>query len=339
MRSIRERNPIGVGIAGIVILAAVTLLTYFWTDLPVVGGGIGYTAYFAEAAGLQPGDDVRIAGVTVGRVTGVSLDGAKVAVTFQVRGAWIGDTSIVEIKLWSVLGGKYLGVDPAGSRPQNPGRPIPVRRTRSPFDVTQALNGVGQQLSQINTVQLERSLRTLSGAFAGAAPSVRSALTGLASLSRSIGSKDAEVADLLHSAARVSGTLADQRRAFRSLIDDGNLLLATLRQRESAIHGLLVGTQRLAAQLSGLVADDQATLGPALRELDQVTGLLQRNQSDLRQALALVGPYYRLLGNALGNGRWFDSYLCGLVPSSYLPPGTAPARGCMSPTTQGTSRR
>ena len=59
--------------------------------------------------------------------------------------------------------------------------------------------------------------------------------------------------------------------------------------------------------------------------------ILQQNQANLTKALALAGPYYRLLGNALGSGRWFDVYLCGLIPHSYLPPGTPPATGCEPP--------
>ena len=330
MRSLTERNPI---LVGLVIVAAVTAVTYFSGDLPVIGGGTTYTAYFGQAAGLQPGNEVRIAGVPVGQVTGVTLAGDKVAVTFRVKNARVGNSSTVAIKLWSLLGGKYLAVNPTGPAPQDPGRPIPLSRTSSPFDVTQALTGVGQQLSRIDTTQLERSIQTLSDAFRGTAPSVREALTGLADLSRSIGSKDAEITSLLHSSALVSGTLADQRATFQSLIRDGNLLLAELQARQAAIHGLLVGTERLAAQLSGLVADEQGRLRPTLTELDQVTSLLERNQADLRRALSLVGPYYRLLGNALGNGRWFDTYVCGLIPKSYLPPGTGPARGCMSPRT------
>ncbi len=329
----KPRNPIGVGLAGLAILAAVALLTYFSGELPFIGGGTGYTAYFAEAAGLQPGNEVRIAGVGVGQVTGVTLDGDKVAVTFKVKGAWVGNSSTVAIKLWSLLGGKYLAVDPAGPAPQDPSVPIPLRRTTSPFDVTQALTAVGQQISQINTAQLEKSLTTLATAFRGTAPSVRQALTGLADLSESIGSKDTEVTSLLQSTAQVSKTLAAQSDTFQSLIDDGNLLLAELQERESAIHGLLTGTEALSRELSGLVSDEQGSLGPTLAALDKVTSLLERNQGDLRQALALVGPYYRLLGNAIGNGPWFDTYVCGLVPRSYLPPGTGPASGCISPRT------
>lgn len=331
MKPLSQRNPILVAVAGLAILAVVALLAYFANDLPVIGGGAGYTAYFSEAAGLRPGNEVRVAGVVVGRVTGVSLDGAKVAVTFTVKNAWVGDQTTAAIEIKTLLGEKYLALDPLGGAPQDPARPIPLARTTSPYDVTQAFSSVGQQISQINTAQLARSLQTLSSAFAGSPPYVRRALRGLASLSSSIASRDAAVTSLLASARQVTGSLATSDAQFQALLSDGNLLLSELRQRETAIHSLLIGTQQLATQLSGLVADDQARLGPALTALNQVTSILQRDQASLRQALALAGPYYRLLGNALGNGRWMDVYLCGLVPKSYLPPNTGPARGCMPP--------
>src|SRR5215468_3988116 len=134
---IRERNPISVALAGLTILAVIALLTYFSGNLPIIGGGTDYTAYFAEAAGLQPGNEVRIAGVSVGQVTGVSLAGAKVAVTFKVKNAWVGDRSTAAIEIKTVLGDKYLALDPLGKAPQDPAQPIPLSRTTTPYDVTQ----------------------------------------------------------------------------------------------------------------------------------------------------------------------------------------------------------
>jgi phospholipid/cholesterol/gamma-HCH transport system substrate-binding protein len=330
MRPIKERNPVGVALAGLAILAVITLATFYSADLPFIGAGTGYTAYFPEAAGLQPGNEVRIAGVTVGKVTGVALAGDKVAVSFRVKNEWVGDRSTVAIDIKTVLGDKYLALDPLGGARQDPGTPIPLSRTTSPYDVTQAFSGIGQQLSKINTTQLAASLRTLSAAFATTPPYVRSALHGLADLSESVASKDKEVTQLLADAKKVTGTIAGEDGRFDALLHNGNLLLAELQQRQDAIHDLLLDTQALATQLSGLVDDDQATLGPALQSLETVTTLLRTDQADLSQALTLAGPYYRLLGNALGNGRWFDVYLCGLIPHSVSPANT-PATGCQPP--------
>ncbi len=330
MRPLKERDPVAVALAGLAILAAISLAVFYSADLPFIGAGTGYTAYFAEDAGLAPGNEVRIAGVTVGKVTGIALAGAKVAVTFRVKSQWIGDKTTAAIDIKTVLGDKYLALDPLGSAPQDPDIPIPLTRTKSPYDVTQAFSGVGKQISKINTTRLAESLRTLSAAFAGTPPYVRSALRGLADLSKSVASRDTEVTSLLANAKKGTGTLAREDGRFSSLFRDGNLLLAELAARQQSIHALLLDTQALATQLSGLVSDDQAALEPALQALNQVTGVLEADQADLSRAVALAGPYYRLLGNALGNGRWFDTYVCGLIPHKDAPANT-PATGCQPP--------
>jgi phospholipid/cholesterol/gamma-HCH transport system substrate-binding protein len=331
VKPMSRRNPIAVAFAGLAILAGIGAVTFYSGDLPFIGGGTTYTAYFAEAGGLQSGNEVRIAGVVVGRVTGVSLDGDKVAVTFQEKGAWLGNNTTAAIKIKTLLGDKYLALDPQGTAQLNPAQPIPLSRTTSPYDVQQAFSDLGQQLGQINTGQLAQSLQVLSAAFASTPPYVRSALRGLASLSSSVASEQSQVASLLAGTRTVTGTLASEDARFQALLKDGNLLLAELQQRQAAINSMLVTTQALSVQLSGLVADNQAKLGPALQALDQVTSVLQQNQANLAQALALAGPYYRLLGNLVGNGRWFDAYVCGLIPSSSLPASDRPASGCEPP--------
>lgn len=333
MTSIRERNPVLVGITGLAVVTVVAVLAFFSDSLPVIGGGTTYTADFSEAAGLRSGNEVRVAGVKVGSVTGVSLDGNHVEVTFKVRNTWVGDASTAAIRIKTLLGEKYLAVDPLGVAAQNPARDIPTTRTTSPYDVTQAFSDLASTVGRIDTTRLAQSFEAISNAFSNTAPDVHAALTGLSALSQTIASRDNQIAQLLASTRRVTGMLADDDSQFQSLIDDGNLLLNELQARRDAISALLTGTRQLAEQLSGLVADNSATLRPALTELDQVTAVLQRNQDNLNRALALAGPYYRLVGNTLGNGRWFDVYLCGLVPQSYLPPVYQPQTpvGCVSP--------
>ncbi|HEX5117194.1 MAG TPA: MCE family protein [Pseudonocardiaceae bacterium] len=333
MKSIRERNPVLVGLVGLAIVAAIALLVFFSGSLPIIGGGTTYRADFTEAAGLRSGNEVRVAGVKVGSVTGVSLDGNHVQVTFKVKDTWVGNASTAAIKIKTLLGEKYLAVDPLGAATQNPSQPIPTSRTTSPYDVTQAFSDLADTVGRIDTTQLAQSFEAISNAFGNTAPDVHAALTGLSALSRTIASRDNQIAQLLASTKRVTGMLATDDTQFQALINDGNLLLNELQARRDAIGALLTGTRQLAVQLSGLVTDNSATLHPALVELDQVTTVLQRNQNNLNRALALAGPYYRLVGNTLGNGRWFDVYLCGLVPQSYLPPIFAPQTptGCVSP--------
>lgn len=333
---LRDRNPVAVGAVGLLVLALVGLLAYNADALPYIGGGTSYSADFTEAAGLRAGNEVRVAGVKVGKVTGVSLDGAKVKVTFKVRHTWIGDASTAAIGIKTLLGEKYLAVDPLGSRKQDPHQRIPKSRTTSPYDVTQAFEGLGKTLGAIDTQQLATSFQTISDTFKDTPGSVHSAATGLSALSQTISSRDAQLAQLLTGSKQLTQTLADQNGHFQTLISDGDLLLGEIEKRRTAIHGLLTGTQDLSTQLSGLVADNNKQLGPTLDALDRVTAVLLTNQTSLDQALALAGPYYRVIGNTIGNGHWFDNYLCGLLPDSYLPAGTPPPTdGCIPPKATG----
>ncbi|MER5635392.1 MCE family protein [Kitasatospora sp. NPDC002227] len=332
---LRDRNPAAVGAVGLLLLLVVAALAYRADALPFVDSGTGYSADFTDAAGLRPGNEVRIAGVKVGKVTAVALDGAKVKVDFAVQEAWIGDASTAAIGIKTLLGEKYLAVDPLGAHRQSPAERIPLSRTTSPYDVTQALDDLGRTAGAIDSKQLAQSFQTIADTFRDTPASVRSAADGLSALSKTIASRDGQLAQLLAGSKQLTKTLADQDGRFEQLLSDGDLLLGEIRQRRDAVHQLLTGTQQLSTQLSGLVADNARQLGPTLDALGRVTAVLTANQSSLDQTLALAGPYYRLLGNTLGSGRWFDAYLCGVVPRNYLPAGSAPQSGCLPPKPRG----
>jgi len=318
MKSFRERNPVPIGIIGTVVLVALAALVYFWGDLPGIRG-VSYEAEFTEAAGLRADDEVRVAGIKVGEVKSVELDEDRVLVTFRVDDTWIGDHTTAAIKIKTLLGRKFLSLHPEGERKQDPDLRIGRDRTVTPYDVTQAFQDLSTTVGQIDTGQLADSFRTISDTFADSPEHVKSALDGLTSLSRTISSRDAQLAQLLANTRQITTTLAGTNDEFEKLLDDGELLLTELNNRRQAIHDLLTGTTDLAGQLSGLVADNQEQLAPALAQLDQVTDVLAKYGDKLDQSLKLAGPYFRAVNNATGSGRWIDVYVCGLVPENREP--------------------
>jgi phospholipid/cholesterol/gamma-HCH transport system substrate-binding protein len=326
VKPFRERNPYAIGVIGITVLVLVLVAAFYSDNLPIIGGGTTYSADFTEDAGLQTGDDVRIAGVKVGKVTSVGLDGDHVKVTFQVKNAWLGDQTTADIKIKTLLGAKYLAVDPQGTTALRPDTAIPVSRTTSPYDVLDAFSGLSTTIDQLNTTQLAQSFDVLSQTFANTPANVRSALDGLSALSRTVSSRDAQLAQLLSNTGQISGTLANRDQQVQRLLSDGTLLLGMLDQREQAISTLLSGTRSLSTQLAGLVHDNQRQLNPVLTRLNQFTTLLQRNQTSLASGISLLAPFARLFANTVGNGRWFDNYICGLLPPSI---GPINQKGCL----------
>jgi phospholipid/cholesterol/gamma-HCH transport system substrate-binding protein len=332
MKSFQERNQVVVGAISMAVLTLVGLTAFYSDDLPIIGGGTTYTAQFSEAAGLISGTEVRAAGVKIGTVKEVELEGDHIRVRFRVKDAWIGDRSTVAIRIKTLLGSKYLAVDPQGGAEQNPDTPIPMDRTTSPYDINQVFDQLSKTVNEIDTNKLANALTVLADTFADSPQHVRSALEGLSALSRTISSRDQELAKLLANTQQISKTFADRNAQVEKLLQDGGLLLAEIRKRRDSISSLLSGTRELAAQLSGLVTDNFARLRPALEQLDRVNAVLQRNQDNLSKSLQLAGPYYRLLGNAGGSGRWMDLYVCGLIAPVGSPPETDPHDGnCIPP--------
>ncbi|WP_290059965.1 MCE family protein [Amycolatopsis solani] len=319
MKSFQKRNPVPIALVGIVVLGLGFLAALNSDDLPVIGGGTTYSAEFSEASGLQKDNDVRVAGVKVGKVSDIELDGASVKVSFKVKDAWLGDRTSAAIKIKTLLGQKYLSLDPQGQGALNPGTAIPRDRTMAPYDVLDAFRGLSETVDNIDTQQLAQSFDTISQTFANTPQDVKGALSGLSKLSDTIASRDQQLSNLLANTREVSQTLVDRDAEVQKLLTDGNKLLDELSKREEAITALLDGSRELATQLQGLIDDNDKQLDPVLTSLDQLTSMLQRNQDSLADGIKKFAPFIRVFTNTIGNGRWFDNYICGLLLPSFGP--------------------
>ncbi|MGV9294414.1 MULTISPECIES: MCE family protein [Amycolatopsis] len=319
MKSFQKRNPIPIALVGIAVMALGLIAAMNSEDLPVIGGGTTYSADFSEAAGLQKDNDVRIAGVKVGKVSDIKLDGASVKVSFKVKDAWMGDKTTAAIKIKTLLGQKYLALDPQGNGNLDPGSPIPRDRTMSPYDVLDAFRGLSQTVDAIDTNQLSKSFEAITQTFSNTPQDVKGALSGLSKLSDTIAKRDSQLANLLANTRQVSQTLVDRDAEVQKLITDGNQLLDEIGKREQAIKTLLEGSKQLSTQLQGLVDDNDGQLNPVLTQLDQLTSMLQRNQDSLAQGIQKFAPFIRVFNNTIGTGHWFDNYICGLVLPSVGP--------------------
>src|SRR5215471_14724631 len=139
----RERNPVIIGAISLAVIAAMILAAFRAQDLPIIGGGDTYTAAFAEAGGLKVDDPVRIAGVRVGKVESIELEGDHVKVTFRVKtDSEFGDQTGAAIRVNTLLGAMYLALEPDGKGQLDSGKEIPVERTSSPYDVVKAFSGL-----------------------------------------------------------------------------------------------------------------------------------------------------------------------------------------------------
>jgi len=326
VKPFESRPPLPIAIVGMVAILLLLVVAYNTDDVPFLGGrGHVVKAEFANAAGIRAGDPVKIAGVIVGRVDDVRLDGNQVVVESSLDEAKVGHQSTASIELNTLLGQRYVAITPAGERELPTNGTIPLSRTTTPFEIVPAINQLSETLGEIDTEQLAASLDTLAETFSDTPDEVRGTLDGLSRLSRSVSSRNDELAQLLGRAQTVTDAVAERDTEMNRLIDDINPLLAELTRRREAIHALLVGAQSLGRELSGLVDDNQATLTPALEDLASVAAVLEQNRENLDAGISAVRTYVHLFTNTVGVGHWFDAYVCGLIPLALT---GANAEGC-----------
>lgn len=315
MKPFRERNPVVVGAVSLVVLAMVLVAALRADDLPVIGGGDTYHAMFTEAGGLKVNDEVRIAGVRVGKVDEIALDGDEVRVSFKVDdAAAFGPETRAAIKVKTILGSMFLALEPAGGGQLDEGATIPAARTSSPFDVVEAFEGLASTSEQIDTDQLAESLTTLADLTRNTPDEFRGALSGLSRLSANIAEKDTQLNNLLVNLERVSTVLDERDEDIIALMEDSDVLFRALVARRDAVHDLLVSSTRLSKELTTLIRQSREDLKPALAHLENVIAVLNKNEDNLDSSLRLMAPFYRVFANTLGTGPWFDTWIANFPP-------------------------
>src|SRR3954451_7686080 len=318
----RERNPVVIGAISLAVIAVMILAAFRAQDLPLIGGGDTYTAAFSESGGLKVDDPVRIAGVRVGKVEGIELEGDHVRVTFRVKtDSQFGDETSASIRVATLLGSMYLALEPAGTGQLDSDKEIPVDRTQSPYDVVQAFSGLAETADRIDTDQLARSLTTLADLTRNTPEEFKAALSGVSRLSSNIAAKDQRINLLLTNLQRVSTVLNERDDDIVDLMKQSDTLFQALVARRDAVHNLLVSSSTLSTELSSLVRQSRDDLKPALTQLDDVVGILNKNEQNIDQGLRLMAPFYRVFTNTLGNGPWFDTYIQNMPPAPDLANG------------------
>jgi phospholipid/cholesterol/gamma-HCH transport system substrate-binding protein len=328
VKPFREQNQVTIGVIGLTVIGLIMLAAFKAQDLPLIGGGTRYSAQFSEAGGLKPNDEIRVAGVRVGQVRSVELDGTHVRVDFVVdRGVKLGDKTGAEMKIKTLLGQKYLKLNPAGEGRLKEGSEIPLDRTVAAYDVVTAFTDLANTTERIDTAQLARALDTLSTTFKNTPAEVRASLDGLSRLSRNVAKRDDELKKLLEHSNVVTKILADRNQELVKLLKDGNTVFQAVQARRALVHELLVSTQKLAAQVTALVRENRKDLSPTLQKVNAVLATLLANQNALDASIRGLAPFARVFTNTLGTGPWFDTYVQNLVPVPEVPLPAVPIPG------------
>ncbi|GAA3955526.1 hypothetical protein GCM10022231_12700 [Gordonia caeni] len=310
------RSRVSMGVIGVVLTAMVVLSALQMDRLPFLSQITTYDAYFEDAGGLTAGDVVTVAGVHVGNVTDISLaqtdDGMQAKVGFRLNDTVVlGDRTRAAIKTETVLGRRNLTITPLGDQRLRPGESIPVDQTVAPYSLTDALEDSVSTLTETDTDELNKALRTVSEAFEDTPGDMQGAVEGVGRLSAAIADRDNSLNELLDRARGVTDIVGERSEQLQQMLIDANLLLGELQMRRAAIGKVITGTKNLSAELTGFVKDNEEQLTPVLNKFGRVLDILNDNSENFSKAIDNLGPYANILGEAVSSGPYFSS-LVGL---------------------------
>lgn len=317
----RESNLIRAGFIGTMLIVLVIAVGLQPERLVQWATSVRHQALFTEAGGVTVGNDVTLSGIKIGSVTDVSLRNGDALITFTTEGRYpLGSQTTAHIRTGSLLGERVLTLESAGSGSLRQSDVIPTSRTSSPYSLTDAVGELTANTAGTDTASLNQSLDTLSATVDQLAPQLGPTFDGLSRMSRSINSRNEDLAGLLSSAGKVTQVLARRSDQLNTLILNADALLGVLNDRREAIVDLLAVTASVAQQLIGLVADNEAQLAPALERLNSVTEVLEKNRDNISTSLPDIRKFMLSQGETLANGPYYNAFVPNLQPAQFLQP-------------------
>ena len=319
MRTLEGSNRARNGLKGIIILILVVGVGQSFVGVPVLFATPTYYAEFSDTGGINTGDKVRVAGVDLGSVQSMAIDGDKVVIGYSLGGTQIGTDSRAAIRTDTILGRRNLQIEPRGSQPLRANGMLPLGQTTTPYQIYDAFFDVTKAASGWDTQTVRRSLNVLSETVDQTYPHLNAALDGVARFSDTIGERDGDIKHLLANANKIATVLGDRSEQINALLVNAQALLGAINDRGQAIDLLLERVSAVSQQVRGLI-DDNPNLNRVLEQLRTVSGILVARQTDLADALTTVSSFIASLAEALGSGPYFKVLLANLLPYQILQP-------------------
>ncbi len=333
----RERNQAVLGLVCLLTLVLLVVAALNVRRLPLLNNTRTHTAEFVNSGGLKVGNNVTIAGVKVGSVTGMALAGDRVRVDFSVdRGVPLGAQTSAAAKVLAVVGTEFLELTPAGSGALSGA--IPTSRTTVPFTFVDTLQKLSDQEQQYDLPTLVKALQAGSSVLsATTAADTTAALDGLARFSAVLAQRRADLSTIVTQGSGLAKTLSDHSAQLVDLVGQGDLVLQVLQQRRAALQQLFTGTTSLSQELIRVVGPHRTELRSLLADLQTVAELLAKDTASIDQAIPVLSAFSRYAANATGSGAFVDATIpTMLLPDTFLAqcqggkgyPSADPVVGC-----------
>ncbi len=341
MKSFRERRPWLVGIMSILLIAGALYFAFSINSFPALKGVYKIAAEVEDAAGLQAGNEVRVAGVKVGQVTGVRLGERSAVVDMEIEdGVRIPTEARLEVKLKTILGQKFIdlrmphaflarysgGADPASAQEDflDDGDVIPIDQTTVPYEIYQAATEGTRAIENINKKALRNLISILADTLNASGDELGAALESVDEAGGVLKTKNAGIRKLLRNASALSGTLAESDQDIEGLLVRATEVLGTLADNRATTSSLLAATDDLTENLALLIEAARGSIKAGSGDLRSILTSVNGELGTLDEALDEFGIAQELFGQNIKFGRFIEGQVCSLTTANTCVPDGSP---------------
>lgn len=299
----------------LVFSVVVTWMVFATLQRNIAGPTSTYSAIFRDVSGLTDGDDVRVAGVRVGRVDEIELTADNQAkVVFEVRSnQTLYTNTLASVTYQNVIGQRYLGLsEGAGERRKlTVGDQIPESRTNPSFDISYMLNGFEPLFTELDPQQVDNLTNAIVKAFQGSQGSLLTLTTQASVLTQTLAGPDAALGDLIINLDKLMTTLAKQSTNLNAMLRQTSASLASLNSRRDELVSSVGAINTNVTRLSQLLD----AISPDLRQfIDRDPGFLKYSVTDgkarLGYTMANVPLLLKGLSRMTQDGTYLNAYPC-----------------------------
>ena len=336
MKKVDKRNT--EFLAAAVKLTVFTVVSVLVTGLlAVIMGNLGfgdsrtYEAIFTNASSLEKGDDVRVAGVSVGEVKKVEhygKDHDEAIVTFRVKSEVpLTTASRAEIRFLNLVGDRYLALEQGTDKfadPLDDGGEIPMSQTEPALDLTALFNGFKPLFQALKPEQVNELTMNLIQVLQGEGGTVRSLLENTASLTNSLADRDQLIGEVIDNLGTTLATVDSRHVQLEKLIVELKDYFTDLANDRDTIGGSLDSISELTTVLAGLLQKGRPLLKSDIAQLRRLSVILNKPENK-----KLVVEIFDRLPESMTDqtrtgtyGSWYNYYICGFAGKITLPPIT-----------------
>jgi phospholipid/cholesterol/gamma-HCH transport system substrate-binding protein len=276
-----------------------------------------YSAVFTNVSGLKGGNFVRIAGVEVGKVEGMSLgrDG-RVTVTFAIdRNLRLTEGTRALVRYENLIGDRYLALEegPGSVHTLLPGQTIPVTRTAPALDVDALIGGFRPLFRALDPDQVNALSGELLRVFQGQGGTVASVLAQTSTLTATLAGRDQLIGQVITNLDTVLGTFAARDDQFAGGLDRLSELVATLSTRRKDIATGVAYINAAAGSVADLLTVAREPIKQTVVQTDRAAGQVMADHDYVDNLVKTLPDAYQVLARQGLYGDYFGFYLCDAV--------------------------